>query len=480
LTFAPLSDENYCKKRYGKTKIKNFVIDTNVILYSPKALETLDNNDIYIPAVVLEEVDSFKKGVDLNGYNAREFIRKIEEYRESGDLLNGAKLESGATLFIAFHDKLSRDLVPDEFTQRKNDNLILGIAKKLQETSKNETVIISKDVNLRIKANALGLKAEDYYHERRGGFAEAKDDTLYVADSYINTLYSSDELPLPDAFYGINQEDFNPRMNEYFLLKSEVDDKKGALVKYVEDGDRKTFKRIEEYENIFGITPANRKQKYLMDALLDPDIDIVFAIGIAGTGKTLLALCSGMFSILSENTYKRMVVTRSPIPMGRDLGYLPGSIAEKLDPWLKPIYDNLEFIIGSSDREFREGKDGVYFKNQMSNITIDYLRDANVLEIEALTYIRGRTLMDTYVVIDEAQNLSPHEMKTIITRAGHNTKIVFTGDLKQIDNPYLNEWDNGLINASEKFTMARFKHCTTVFLDKGERSRLATEAAKVL
>ncbi|MCD8568918.1 MAG: PhoH family protein [Geovibrio sp.] len=463
------------------SKIKNFVIDTNVILYSPKALETFDDNNIYIPAIVLEELDSFKKGVDLNGYNAREFIRKIEDYRTGGDLLKGVKMESGATLFISFHDRESKESVPEEFSGRRNDNLILGIAKKLQNESKNETIIISKDVNLRVKANALGIKAEDYYHERMGSFTESKDDTLYVPDSYINMMYQESELPMPDYIYGINMEEFSPRINEYFLMKSEVDEKKGVLVKYFEDeGEVKGFKRVTEYENIFGISPANRKQKYLMEALLDPDIDVVFAIGIAGTGKTLLALCAGMYSVLNEGTYKKMLVTRSPIPMGRDLGYLPGSISEKLDPWLKPIYDNLDFIIGNSNKEIRDGKDGIYYKSQMNNITIDYLKASNILEIEALTYIRGRTLIDTYVVIDEAQNLSPHEMKTIITRAGHNTKIVFTGDLKQIDNPYLNEWDNGLINASEKFTQARFRHCTTVFLDKGERSRLATEAARVL
>lgn len=463
------------------SKIKNFVIDTNVILYSPKALETFDDNNIYIPAIVLEELDSFKKGVDLNGYNAREFTRKIEDYRTGGDLLKGVKMESGATLFISFHDKESKDAVPEEFSGRKNDNLILGIAKKLQNEGRNETIIISKDVNLRVKANALGIKAEDYYHERMSGFTDPKDDTIFVPDSYINMMYQEAELPLPDYIYGIDMADFKPRINEYFLLKSEVDDKKGVLVKYYEnESGEALFIRVPEYENIYGINPANRKQKYLMDALLDPDIDVVFAIGIAGTGKTLLAICAGMFSVLNEGTYKKMLVTRSPIPMGRDLGYLPGTIAEKLDPWLKPIYDNLEFIIGNSNKEIRDGKDGIYYKSQMNNITIDYLKSSNILEIEALTYIRGRTLIDTYVVVDEAQNLSPHEMKTIITRAGNNAKIIFTGDLKQIDNPYLNEWDNGLINASEKFTQARFKHSATVFLDKGERSRLATEAAKVL
>jgi PhoH-like ATPase len=463
------------------SKIKNFVIDTNVILYSPKALETFDDNNIYIPAIVLEELDSFKKGVDLNGYNAREFIRHIEDYRQGGDLLKGVKMESGATLFISFHDKESKDAVPEEFSGRKNDNLILGIAKKLQKESSNDTIIISKDVNLRVKANALGIKAEDYYHERTNSLANAKEDTLYVPDSYINYMYQNEELPMPDYIYGIEMADFKPRMNQYFLLKSEVDDKKGVLVKYYEtEAGEGLFIRVPEYTNIYGINPANRQQKYLMDALLDPDIDVVFVIGTAGTGKTLLALCAGMFSVLNEETYKKMLVTRSPIPMGRDLGFLPGTISDKLDPWLKPIYDNLEFILANSNKEIRDNKDGIRYTSQSNTITIDYLKSSNILEIEALTYIRGRTLSNTYVVIDEAQNLSPHEMKTIITRAGNNTKVVFTGDLKQIDNPYLNEWDNGLINASEKFTQARFKHSATVYLDKGERSRLASEAAKVL
>ncbi|WP_022850044.1 PhoH family protein [Limisalsivibrio acetivorans] len=461
-------------------KIKNFVVDTNVILYSPKALETFENNNIYMPAVVLEELDSFKKNVDLNGYNAREFIRRIEEYRMAGDLQKGIKLDSGGKLYIAFHDQESRSLIPDEF-ERKNDNLILSLAMKLKKSKRNETVVISKDVNLRLKANALGIKAEDYYHERRGSFLDNTNDELIVADSYLNELRNSHEMHLPAEIYGIDSEEFQPRANEYFILKSSENPGLSVYVKYIEtpEGERyfQTLK-MEETDNVYGIKPANRKQRYLLDTLLDPEIDIVFAIGIAGTGKTLLALCAGLNAVLSEGLYKRMVVTRSPIPMGRDLGYLPGGISEKLDPWLKPIYDNLEFIISRGN--VSEGKDGVTHKNQLNNMTIEYLKDANLLEIEALTYIRGRTLMDTFVVIDEAQNLSPHEMKTIITRAGHNTKIVFTGDLKQIDNPYLTELDNGLINASEKFTSSKFAHCSTVYLDKGERSRLASEAAKVL
>ncbi len=464
-------------------KVKNFIIDTNVILYSPNCLETFDNNNIILPAVVLEEVDSFKKNVDLNGYNARSFIRIVEKYREEkeGDLLKGVKLDSGGKLTIRFQDEKTRSLIPAGFDLSKNDNIILATALQVKQESKLETIIVTKDVNLRIKANAVGLDAEDYYHEKTTSFIDNADDTLFVPDEYINTLYQEKELPVPEGVRRQDGENFGPRVNEYFILKGEISPQKSALVRYIGNGNPMdgAFRLLHQNEPILGVTPANRKQIYLMDSLLDPDIDVVFAIGIAGTGKTLLALCAGLHSVLNDK-YKRLIVTRSPIPMGRDLGYLPGNINEKLDPWLKPIYDNMEFIVYMMDKGRIEVKDEYLSKNQMHEATIDYLKASKMLEIEALTYIRGRTLMETYLVVDEAQNLSPHEIKTIITRAGVNAKMVFTGDLKQIDNPYLNERDNGLVNASEKFTYARFKHASTIYLDKGERSRLATIAAEIL
>lgn len=461
-------------------KVKNFIIDTNVILYSPNCIETFENNNIILPAVVLEEVDSFKKNVDLNGYNARSFIRVVEQYREDkGDLLKGVPLESGGKFSIRFPDENTKTVVPAGFDNGKNDNIILATALQIKNESKRETIIVSKDVNLRIKANAMGLDAEDYYHEKSTSFIENHDDTLYVPDDYIDALYHEKELPCPDGVYRQDEEEFAPRINEYFILKGQLNNQKSALVRYSGNGEGAYFRLLSQNEPVLGITPANRKQIYLMDSLLDPELDVVFAIGIAGTGKTLLALCAGLHSVLNDR-YKRLVVTRSPIPMGRDIGYLPGGINEKLDPWLKPIYDNMEFIIHMMDKGKIETKDEYLSKSQMHDATIDYLKSSKMLEIEALTYIRGRTLMDTFLVIDEAQNLSPHEIKTIITRAGVNSKLVFTGDLKQIDNPYLNERDNGLVNASEKFTYAKFKHASTIYLDKGERSRLASVAAEIL
>ncbi|PLX69562.1 MAG: phosphate starvation-inducible protein PhoH [Denitrovibrio sp.] len=463
-------------------KVKNFIIDTNVILYSPNCIETFDNNNIVLPAVVLEEVDSFKKNVDLNGYNARSFIRIVEQYREEkGDLLKGVKLESGGQFSVRFQDEQTKSKIPSGFDNGKNDNVILAIALQVKEESKRETIIVSKDVNLRIKANAMGLDAEDYYHEKSTSLIDQHDDTLFVPDDYIDTLYHEKELPCPTGVYRQDEGEFAPRVNEYFILKGQENPQKSALARYIGNGTDEdgAFRLLHQNEPVLGITPANRKQIYLMDSLLDPDIDVVFAIGIAGTGKTLLALCGGLHSVLNDS-YKRLVVTRSPIPMGRDIGYLPGTMSEKMDPWLKPVYDNMEFIVHMMDKGKIDTKDEFFSKSQMHDATIDYLKSSKMLEIEALTYIRGRTLMDTYLVIDEAQNLTPHEMKTIITRAGINSKLVFTGDMKQIDNPYLNERDNGLVNASEKFTYARFKHASTIYLDKGERSRLASVAAEIL
>lgn len=460
-------------------KIKNFILDTNVILYSPKCLETFENNYIYIPAIVIEEVDSFKKNVDINGYNARQFIRVVEEFRHDGDLTEGVDLPCGGKLFVVFPEKGMMELLPDGFNPSKPDNRILATALSIKKKSDRETILVTKDVNLRIKANLVNMESDDYYHDQIRSFYEEHDDTIYVNDSYLNELNNVNELDV-STVYMPNDEEFAPRVNEYFLLKSLDDSQKGTLVKFMEYEDgKRTFRKLLIPDSLLGIIPVNRKQKYLLDSLLDPDIDVVFAIGIAGSGKTLLALCAGLFTVLND-VYKRMIVTRSPIPMGRDIGYLPGGVHDKMDPWLKPIYDNLEFIISRMERGARDVKEEFLSRGQMHDITIEYLKSAKTLEIEALTYIRGRTLMDTFVVIDEAQNLSPHEIKTIITRAGVNSKLVFTGDLKQIDNPYLNERDNGLINASEKFTFSGYKHASTIYLDKGERSRLASIAAEVL
>lgn len=457
---------------------KNFVIDTNVILYSPNCLETFEDNDVYIPAVVLEELDKLKSSYDMKGYNAREFIRKLEIVRENGNLLEGIPLQKGGNLYVKFYNHHNN--LPEDFATSKNDNFILGVALEIKNNSTNETILISKDVNLRIKADVMGLKSEDYYHDKSNKEFELNKDIIITEDYIINNLYKDGFINSAKVIL-LNEFQNNLHNNEYILIRSVENEKKSALVKFIKDnGTTGIFKVIKNVEPIFGVVPSNYKQKFLVDALLDPNIKVVFAIGIAGTGKTLLSISAGLTSIFNKE-FKKLVVTRSPVPMGRDIGYLPGRIVEKMDPWLKPVYDNLEFLIDQlNDDKNPVLKDDGLLKKHMNEITLEYLNASGIIEIEALTFIRGRTFQDTFLIIDEAQNLTPHETKTIITRAGNNSKLVLTGDPFQIDNPYLDERDNGLVYSSEKFKQKDSAISATIYLDKCERSLLAEQAAEYL
>jgi PhoH-like ATPase len=457
---------------------KNFIIDTNVILYSPNCLEAFEENDVYIPAIVLEELDKLKSSYDMKGYHAREFIRKLESLREYGNLLQGVLLPKGGTLYVKFHN--THNLLPEDFATSKNDNFILGVALDIKNNSNNETILISKDVNLRIKADVMDLKSEDYYHDKSNKTFELNRDIIITEDYIIDNLYKNDFIHF-DQLVFLNESKNSFYNNEYFLIKSVENEKKSALVRYIKDNNSKgTFKVLRNASPLFSVMPANYKQKFLVDALLDPNIKVVFVIGIAGTGKTLLSISAGLTSIFNKE-FKKLVVTRSPVPMGRDIGYLPGRIIEKMDPWLKPIYDNLEFLIDQlNDDKNPVLKDDGFLKKHMNEITLEYLNASGIIEIEALTFIRGRTFQDTFLIIDEAQNLTPHETKTIITRAGNNTKLILTGDPFQIDNPYLDERDNGLVYSSEKFKQKNSSIAATIYLDKCERSLLAEQAAEYL
>ncbi|MDY6820965.1 MAG: PhoH family protein [Deferribacterota bacterium] len=456
---------------------KNFVIDTNVVLYSPDCLETFKDNNVFIPAVVLEELDKFKNTFDMKGYHAREFIRKLELIRKNGNLLEGVGLKTGGTLYVKFYNGTND--MPNEFCNSINDNFILGVAQDIKNNSDNETILISKDVNLRIKANVIGIKAEDYYHDKSNKTFELNNDILLTEDYIIDHLYKDDCMQAKDMIILNNLERIISN-NDYFLIRSIDNEKKSALVKFIRNGENEYFEVIKTNPSIFGVVPINYKQRFLVDALLNPNINIVFAIGIAGTGKTLLSISAALTAIFKKE-FKKLVITRSPVPMGRDLGYLPGKILEKMDPWLKPIYDNLELLIDQiNDSKNPVIKDDNLLKKHMNEITMEYLNALGIIEIEALTYIRGRTFHDTFLIIDEAQNLTPHEVKTIITRAGNNTKIVLTGDPFQIDNPYLDERDNGLVYASEKFKNMESTIAASIYLSKCERSLLAEQAAEFL
>ncbi len=457
---------------------KSYILDTNVILYSPNALETFEDNDVILPSIVLEELDHFKSHYDLRGFAARQFTRKLEELRQKGDLINGVELKSGGRIFVKFADE--RTQLPHELTasgsRQSNDNLILSVALQVKEHGSLPTVMVSKDINVRIKASLLGIKAEDYWHNKTFSAIEQDGAFIYVNDQYINDL--NREKTMPVAGYRSDGKDFEPVPSEYCILKSETNLKHSALARYGagKDGLR-SFTLLEEREDVFGIRPLNYKQRFLADAILSEDIDLIFVMGIAGSGKTLLSLAAALELVLTDR-YKRLIVARPIIPLGPDPGALPGGELEKVRPWLQPIYDNLEFIMDN----FMQGTSPAEkeFTVSPNQLTMDYLMDMKKIEIQPLAYIRGRSVPNSIFLIDEAQNLTPHEVKTIITRAGMNTKIILNGDTSQIDSPYMTPTDNGLVVTSEKFRIAEARMATTIFLDKGERSELATLAASIL
>ncbi len=459
--------------------MKNFVLDTNVILYSPNCLDTFEENNVIIPSVVLEELDNFKRHYDPRGFAARQFSRQLDEFRLKGDLTKGVPLQAGGKIFVRFYDEdieLPREL---EIVSAKtaSDNIILNVALSVERETKRPTIVVSKDINVRIKANILGIDSDDYYHNKTISNIQEDSRYLLVEGSYIDRLYREKVMPM--AGYRSDGEEFDPHANDYFVLKNEADLNQGALVRYGEDerGDG-YLHLLGKQDDVFGIRPRNHKQRFLMDAILDPDIDLIFCMGIAGSGKTLVSLACALDMVLEEK-FKRLIIARPIIPMGPDPGALPGSEFEKVRPWLQPIYDNLEFLVDNLANGGSHGK-GKDLHHGAHDITLQYLFDSKLIEVQPLAYIRGRNVSNGIFMIDEAQNLTPHEIKTIITRAGENTKIILTGDIYQIDSPYMSPMDNGLAVASEKFRMSDEKISATLFLDKGERSRLATTAARIL
>jgi len=458
--------------------LKNFVIDTNVILYSPNCLETFEENNVIIPSIVLEELDSFKRHYDPRGFAARQFSRQLDDLRIQGDLLKGVETGHGGKLFVRFYDE--EITLPREMrivgAKTASDNMILNVALSVQKESNLPTIVVSKDINVRIKANILGVESDDYYHNTT--VSSVDEDSLYVLvpSDYIDRLYL--EKVLPVGGYRSDDSELKPYSNDYLLLKNEADLNQSALVQYRQDerGDGK-FHLLGKLEDVFGIRPRNHKQRFLMDAILDSNTDLVFAMGIAGSGKTLVSLACALDMVLEEQ-FKRLIIARPIIPMGPDPGALPGTEFEKVRPWLQPIYDNLEFLVDNlANGGHGKGKDLV---PGARDITLQYLFDAKLIEVQPLAYIRGRSVSNGIFMIDEAQNLTPHEVKTIITRAGENTKVILTGDIYQIDSPYMTSTDNGLAVASEKFRLSDKDISSSIFLDKGERSRLATIAATIL
>ncbi|MFP4452665.1 MAG: PhoH family protein [Desulfobacterales bacterium] len=437
---------------------KIFVLDTNVILHDSSCIRHFEEHDIVIPISVLEELDHFKKGNEVLNFHARDFLRTLDSL--SGDKLfdGGVRIAPGAGRIAV---KLEKEFHPDlslNFASHKHDHRILNAAYQLaKEEPGTDVILVTKDVNLRMKAKAVGLMAQDYTSDHvrdinslYSGKRVAEDIPVEIIEKFYEQPF---EVPLSDA--PVRPP---PLSNEYLILRN---GKKSALVRY--DPIMKTLRRVNK-SSAYNISPRNAEQTFALNALLDPDIHLVSITGKAGTGKTLLALAAALGA---RRSYRQIFMARPVVPLSnRDMGYLPGDIPAKLDPYMQPLYDNLSVI----QNQFSE--------NDASHQQISQMLEANKLVIAPLSYIRGRSLVKIYFIADEAQNLTPHEVKTIITRSGEGTKMVFTGDIFQIDHPYLDTLSNGLSYLIEKMQgQRRFAH---ISLEKGERSELAELASDLL
>lgn len=429
--------------------LKTFVIDTNVFIHKPDAILSFRDNEVVVPLWVLEELDKLKTYSDEKGRNARESIRFLDSLAKKGDIRDGVKMPNGSILKIGFPFNEAPGLPSHVLHPEKVDNKIILTALSLKNEGKR-VFFVSKDINARVKAQALGLRAVDY--EKQKVVIEELYSGLKPFDlsrEKLNELIAAGELEW-------NGNGVHP--NQFFSF-----DDGAFLGRY--DADRDVVEYVPDYPNpICGVRPLNQEQLAALSLLLNPAIQLVTMVGKAGTGKTLLALAAGLKLVLEDNAYNRMLVSRPVIPMGKDIGYLPGAKGEKLSHWMQPLFDNLEYILA------------VYKKQHIKSV--DSLINHNQLELEALTYIRGRSLPGQFIIIDEAQNLSPHEIKTIVSRAGEGSKVVLTGDPYQIDSPYLDASSNGLTYLVETFKGQKvFGHVT---LQKSERSQLAEIAAEIL
>ncbi len=444
---------------------KSFVLDTNVLLHDPAAMMKFEGQDVILPITVIEELDRFKKQPEMTGRNARQVSRTLDELRKTGHLTEPVALPHGGTLRVVLCRRETLKALPAELDRDYGDNAILAVALELQRDCDCQVVMVSKDTNLRIKADALGLDAEDY-----------ETDKVDFSDLYGGTAEVWVDPETIDHLFKTGATEINPAQLQKPLLPNEAvtlinqSNPTHTALGIVEASTRKIVPLTKlPYGGVSRIQPRNREQQFALDLLLRDDIQLVTLVGKAGTGKTLLAIAAGLQKVADEHIYSRLLISRPVIPMGKDLGYLPGDVNDKLTPWMQPLYDNFDLIFGTADTSnkplhWRRGH--------------EELIEHGLLQIEPLTYIRGRTLPKQFFVVDEAQNLTPHEVKTILTRAGEGTKIILTGDPEQIDNPYVDASSNGLTYAVE-----RFKHeaiAAHITLSRGERSPLAERATKLL
>lgn len=441
---------------------KIFVLDTNVLLHDPGAIYAFDEHEVVIPAVVLEEIDSKKRNADEIGRNARTVSRLLDQLREQGHLHSGVTLHHGGSLKVELNHR-SFLKVQEMFGEISNDNRILAVAlnyhmEESEKTDAAQVVLVSKDVLVRIKADVLGLNTQDYLSDRTVELGELYSGNLKlkVHPSMIDEFYSYRFLPVKPL-----QLSYPLNPHEFVILKDEMGSTKSALLKVNSEGSKLEPLYLSN-DAVWGICARNAQQRMALELLLNDDIPLVTITGKAGTGKTLLALAAGLLKVEDEHKYKKLLIARPVVPMGKDIGYLPGEKEEKLRPWMQPIYDNLEFL----------------FDTKKSGDIDKILMGLGSIQVEALTYIRGRSIPGQFIIVDEAQNLSRHEVKTIVSRVGEGSKIILMGDPEQIDHPYLDASSNGLTYIVEKFKQEGISGHIT--LEKGERSKLAQLAADLL
>jgi PhoH-like ATPase len=435
---------------------KNFVLDTNVLLHDSNCLRAFADNVVNVPIFVIEELDQFKKDQSELGRNARRVAREIDHYRDAGNLREGVPLPDGGIIRVV----LDRGDLPKDFSVgHQMDNSILAVALYLHAAEPDApTVFVTKDTNLRIRADALGLHAEDYDRENMdlselySGTAELDVDGQWVDAVYADGGFDRAVLGDVELF-----------PNQYLTLRNRMAPNRTALAR-VAGGRIEAIGRSKN--GVWGVQARNREQTFALDMLLRDDIQMCTLVGKAGTGKTMLAIAAGLQMVTESEKYRKLLVSRPIFPMGKDLGFLPGSVEDKLNPWMQPIHDNIDFLTNLNAG-----------KGQKAHSYQEFLSQG-IIEVEALTYIRGRSLPQVFMIVDEAQNLTPHEVKTVLTRVGHGTKIIFTGDPYQIDHAYLDSVNNGLTYLVNKFQNEPL--AAHVTLTKGERSPLAELAANIL
>jgi len=438
---------------------KKYVIDTSVYLTEHQSINKFGIHDIIVPLKVLEEIDNHKKRQDAVGANARGIIRTLDTLRERGNLHKGIRLAKGCGIVSVKGHETGH--LPPDLNPEQADHIIIATALTEKANNPNRKVIVvTRDINMRVICDSLGLLCEDYNLTQLvtspdriySGFTE-----VLVDDHLVDSFYNKEPVYLDEKQY----KKLYP--NQFIMLISEASEKKTALAKYINVNTK--LQEVVQYKknSVWGVRSRNKEQLFALNLLMDPDIPIVSLVGKAGSGKTLLATAAGLQQVMEQDNepiYKRLIISRPVQPLGNDIGFLPGTMQEKMAPWLMPIQDNLQFLMGDDKS------------------TLEMYVDKGIIEIEALTYIRGRSISNAFIIIDEAQNLTTHEIKTIITRVGEGTKIVFTGDIDQIDNVYVDATTNGLTYTIEK--IKNYDVAGHITLQKGERSKVATLGANIL